>query len=122
MTRRLSGFKPTGHLQLGNYIGAIRPVVEQQHQTETVALVADLHALTVEHHPARVRALSREVATVLLAAGVDPGRTLCYLQSHVREHTELHYLLECVTGYGEAHRMVQFKEKAGQHTRLSLLT
>jgi tryptophanyl-tRNA synthetase len=127
MTRRLSGFKPTGHLHLGNYLGAIRPVVDAQHRTESVAMVADLHALTVEHHPARVRALSREVASVLLAAGVDPRRALCYLQSHVPEHAEMHYLLECATGYGEAHRMIQFKERAGQqtngqHTRLSLLT
>jgi len=122
MTRRLSGFKPTGHLHLGNYLGAIRPVVDQQHHIDTVAMVVDLHALTVEHHPARVRALSREGATGLLAAGVDPDRALCYLQSHVPEHTELHYLLECATGYGEAHRMIQFKEKGGPHARLSLLT
>jgi tryptophanyl-tRNA synthetase len=122
MPRQLSGFKPTGHLHIGNYFGAIRPVVDAQHQTDTVAMVADLHALTVEHHPARVRALTREVATMLLAAGVDPQRALCYLQSHVPEHTELHYLLECATSYGEAHRMIQFKEKASAHTRLSLLT
>jgi tryptophanyl-tRNA synthetase len=122
MTRRLSGFKPTGHLHLGNYLGAIRPVVDQQYQTDTVAMIADLHALTVEHHPVRVRALSREVLAGLLAAGVDPQRALCYLQSHVPEVTELHYLLECATGVGEAQRMIQFKEKSGQHTRLSLLT
>jgi tryptophanyl-tRNA synthetase len=124
MTRRLSGFKPTGHLHLGNYFGAIRPVVEAQYTTESIATVADLHALTVEHHPARVRALSREVAGLLLAAGVDAERCTCYLQSHVPEHTELHYLLECATGYGEAQRMIQFKEKAGrqEQVRLSLLT
>ncbi len=120
MPRRLSGFKPTGHLHLGNLLGAIRPAI----QDEAVILIVDLHALTVEHDPARVRELTREVATVLLAAGVDPARNLFYVQSHVPEHTELHYLLECVTSYGEAHRMIQFKEKAATQTqvRLSLLT
>jgi tryptophanyl-tRNA synthetase len=87
-----------------------------------VVAVVDLHALTVTHDPAQVRALTLEAATLLLAAGVDPGTSLLYVQSHVPEHTELHYLLECATGYGEAHRMIQFKEKSGAHTRLSLLT
>jgi tryptophanyl-tRNA synthetase len=120
MPRRLSGFKPTGHLHLGNLLGAVRPAIRD----EAVILVADLHALTVEHDPARVRELTREVATLLLAAGVDPARSLFYIQSHVPEHTELHYLLECVTSYGEAHRMIQFKEKAATQTqvRLALLT
>jgi tryptophanyl-tRNA synthetase len=120
MSRRLSGFKPTGHLHLGNLLGAIRPAIEE----ETVILIADLHALTVEHDPATVRELTREAATLLLAAGVDPDRSLCYVQSQVPEHTELHYLLECATSYGEAHRMIQFKEKAAtqEQVRLSLLT
>ena len=124
MSRRLSGFKPTGHLHLGNLLGAIRPSVAAQHETESVIIIADLHALTVEHDPTSVRELTREVATVLLAAGVDPDRGLFYVQSHVPEHTELHYLLECVTSYGEAHRMIQFKEKAAtqEQVRLSLLT
>jgi tryptophanyl-tRNA synthetase len=118
--RRLSGFKPTGHLHLGNLLGAIRPAIEE----DSVILVCDLHALTVEHDPKQVRELTREVATVLLAAGLDPARAPFYVQSHVPEHTELHYLLECATSYGEAHRMIQFKEKAAtqQQVRLSLLT
>ena len=134
MIRRLSGFQPTGHLHLGNYLGAIRPMVAGQRDTEfprrldlrsaqdpgaeSIVFVVDLHALTVEHEPARVRALTIEAATVLMAAGVD---TL-YVQSHLPAHTELHYLLECATGYGEARRMIQFREKSGPHTRLSLLT
>ncbi|HET6213969.1 MAG TPA: tryptophan--tRNA ligase [Micromonosporaceae bacterium] len=121
---RLSGFKPTGHLQLGNYLGAIRPMVASQDRTECVVMIVDLHALTVEHDPVRLPALTREITTVLLAAGVDPDRSTFYLQSHVPEHTELHYLLECATGYGEARRMVQFKERVAgrQRVRLSLLT
>jgi tryptophanyl-tRNA synthetase len=119
---RLSGFKPTGHLQLGNYLGAIRPMVDVQREDPSLVSVVDLHALTVAHDPARVRALTVEVATLLLAAGVDPAVTPLYVQSHVPEHTELHYLLECATGYGEAHRMIQFKEKSTPQSRLSLLT
>jgi len=124
LPRRLSGFKPTGSLQLGNYLGAIRPLVRTQEHTDTVVMVVDLHALTIAHEPAALRALTREVAMVLLAAGVDPRHSTLYVQSGVREHAELHYLLECTAGYGEAHRMIQFKEKsAGQrHVRLSLLT
>jgi tryptophanyl-tRNA synthetase len=124
MLRRISGFKPIGSLHLGNYLGAIRPTIDAQHEAESLVFVADLHALTVEHDPAGLRAQSLEVATVLLAAGLDPARCTLFVQSHVPEHTELHYLLECVTSYGEAHRMIQFKEQAArqQRVRLSLLT
>ncbi|WP_433793835.1 tryptophan--tRNA ligase [Actinoplanes sp. CA-252034] len=123
-TRRLTGFKPTGHLHLGNLLGALRPLLAVQGHTDSIALIADLHAMTMEHDPERVRALTLEQATVMLAAGVDPERTPIVVQSHVPEHTELHYLLECVTGFGEAARMIQFKEKSagGGHVRLSLLT
>jgi tryptophanyl-tRNA synthetase len=124
MHRRFTGFKPTGHLHLGNYLGAIRPTVRAQQRIDTVVSVVDLHAMTVDHDPVRLPFLAREAATLLLAAGVDPGRTICYLQSQVREHLELHYLLECATSYGEAHRMIQFRERAGDRSgsRLSLLT
>ncbi|MET0422967.1 MAG: tryptophan--tRNA ligase [Actinoplanes sp.] len=123
-TRRLTGFQPTGNLHLGNLLGAMRPLVEAQQTTDSIAMIADLHALTVEHDPARLRAATLEVATVLVAAGVDPRRTPIIANSQVPEHTELHYLLECVAGFGEAARMIQFKEKsaAGGPVRLSLLT
>ncbi len=122
--RRISGFKPTGHMHLGNYLGAIRPMVADQASTESIVFIPDLHAMTIEHNPAELHARTLENATLLLAAGVDPALTTVYVQSHVREHAELHYLLECVTSYGEAHRMIQFREKAGSsgHARLSLLT
>ena len=122
--RRLSGFKPTGALQLGNYLGAIRPMVQAQHTIDSVVTIVDLHALTVEHDPQRLRRLTTELLATVLAVGVDPESALCYVQSDVPEHAELHYLLECATGYGEAARMIQFKEKsAGQkQVRLSLLT
>ena len=124
MSRRLTGFTPSGHLHLGNYFGAIRPIIAGQHTTDTLVFVSDLHALTLEHDPAEVRERTLEFATLLLAAGLDPDACLFMVQSHVPEHTELHYLLESVTGYGEAQRMIQFKEKARrqEQVRTSLLT
>ena len=112
LTRRLTGLQPTGNLHLGNLLGAVRPLVENQYQGPTIAMIADLHALTMEHDPARVRAATLELAAVLLAAGVDPAHTAMIAQSQVPEHTELHYLLECVASYGEASRMIQFREKS----------
>ncbi len=134
--RRLSAFKPTGRLHLGNYLGALRPMASAQttvdsdasagsaNVADSVVMIADLHALTEEHNPAQLRQLTSEVLATLLAAGIDPTATLCYVQSDVPEHAELHYLLECATGYGEAARMIQFKERSAtrQHVRLSLLT
>ena len=124
MSRRLTGFTPSGNLHLGNYFGAIRPIIAEQHTTDTVVFISDLHALTLDHDPTEVRERTLEFATLLLAAGLDPDACLFMVQSHVPEHTELHFLLESVTGYGEAQRMIQFKEKARrqQHVRTSLLT
>jgi tryptophanyl-tRNA synthetase len=124
MPRRLTGFTPSGDLHLGNLFGAIAPITADQRTTDTVVFVSDLHALTLEHDPAQVRRRTLEFATLLLAAGADPEACVFLVQSHVPEHAELHYLLECATGYGEAQRMIQFKEKAArqQQVRMSLLT
>ncbi|MEU0483591.1 tryptophan--tRNA ligase [Streptosporangium sp. NPDC006013] len=124
MPRRLTGFTPSGDLHLGNYIGAIAPIIAEQATTDTVVFISDLHSLTLEHDPVEVRRRTLEFATILLAAGADPDACLFLVQSHVPEHTELHYLLECTTGYGEAQRMIQFKEKSGRQNqvRVSLLT
>ncbi|ALO09206.1 Tryptophanyl-tRNA synthetase [Streptomyces venezuelae] len=129
MTRIFSGIKPTGHLTLGNYLGAVRRWVEvDQHGAEALFSVVDLHALTVEHDPGRVRRLSRQAATLLLAAGLDPKHCTLFVQSHVDEHARLSYLLECTATDGELRRMIQYKEKsvlaraAGEGVRLSLLT
>ncbi|WP_329383695.1 tryptophan--tRNA ligase [Streptomyces sp. NBC_01351] len=128
-TRIFSGVKPTGHLTLGNYLGAVRQwVAADQEPDEALFCVVDLHALTVEHDPARVRRLSRQAATVLLAAGLSPAKCTLFVQSHVDEHTRLAYLLECTASDGELRRMIQYKEKAakaqasGEGVRLSLLT
>ncbi|MFI8275378.1 tryptophan--tRNA ligase [Streptomyces sp. NPDC085929] len=129
MTRIFSGIKPSGHLTLGNYLGAVRQwVAADQAPDEALFCVVDLHALTVEHDPARVRRLSRQAATLFLASGLDPEKCTLFLQSHVDEHTRLSYLLECTATDGEMRRMVQYKEKSaqaqasGQGVRLSLLT
>ncbi|MCX4818509.1 tryptophan--tRNA ligase [Streptomyces sp. NBC_01142] len=129
MTRIFSGIKPTGHLTLGNYLGALRRWVEvDQHQADALFSVVDLHALTMEHDPARVRRLSRQAATLMLAAGLDPQRCTLFVQSHVDEHARLSYLLECTATDGELRRMIQYKEKggqaraAGESVRVSLLT
>ncbi|MET9434227.1 tryptophan--tRNA ligase [Streptomyces sp. NPDC006551] len=127
--RIFSGVKPTGHLTLGNYLGAVRQWVEaDQYAADALFSVVDLHALTVEHDPARVRRLSRQAATLLLAAGLDPKLCTVFVQSHVDEHTRLSYLLECTATDGELRRMIQYREKGerardtGQSVRLSLLT
>ncbi|MDF3302994.1 tryptophan--tRNA ligase [Streptomyces tropicalis] len=129
MTRVFSGVKPTGHLTLGNYLGAMRQWAEEdQHRSDALFCVVDLHALTVDHDPARVRRLSRQAATLLLASGLDPERCTVFVQSHVDEHARLSYLLECVATDGEMRRMIQYKEKSvrererGGSVRLSLLT
>jgi tryptophanyl-tRNA synthetase len=129
MTRIFSGVKPTAHLTLGNYLGAIRRWAdEDQHRAESLFCVVDLHALTVEHDPARVQRLTRQAAGLLLAAGLDPQVCTVFVQSHVDEHARLSYVMECVATDGEMRRMIQYKEKAaraqaaGQSVRLSLLT
>ncbi|MEU9788800.1 tryptophan--tRNA ligase [Streptomyces phaeochromogenes] len=129
MKRVFSGVKPTGHLTLGNYLGAMRRwSAVDQHEADALFCIVDLHALTVEHDPGRVRRLSRQAATLLLAAGLDPKLCTVFAQSHVDEHARLSYLLECVATDGEMRRMIQYKEKAavertrGGSVRLSLLT
>jgi tryptophanyl-tRNA synthetase len=99
-------------LHLGNYLGALRQWVDLQEQYETFFFVADLHAITVEHDPVELRARTRATAAQFLAAGVDPDRSAVFLQSHLAEHAQLAWVLGCLTGFGEASRMTQFKEKA----------
>ena len=104
MTRTFSGIKPTGHMTLGNYLGAVKHWVEtgQSQQDQALYCVVDLHALTVDHDPARVRRLSRQAATLLLAAGLDPEVCTLFVQSHVAEHTRLAFLMECTATDGDA--------------------
>jgi tryptophanyl-tRNA synthetase len=112
--RVLSGIRPTGEsFQLGNYIGAVRHWAAMQDENECYFFLADLHALTDVPDPARLRTRTRESVAELLAMGVDPESSAVFAQSHVREHAELGWVLGCLTGFGEASRMTQFKEKGG---------
>ena len=115
----LSGLKPTGPVTLGNYLGALRYWVEDQHEADSFFTVVDLHALTVEHDPAELRALTLEQAQCLIAVGLDPDVCTLFVQSHVHEHTELSWLLECTAAFGELRRMTQFKDKAADQEFVS---
>ncbi|MGI8627689.1 MAG: tryptophan--tRNA ligase, partial [Geodermatophilaceae bacterium] len=113
--RVLSGIQPTADsFHLGNYLGALRHWVALQDSHDAFYCVVDLHALTVEPEPEALRRRTRASAAQLLALGVDPTRSTLFVQSHVRQHTQLTWLLECITGYGEAARMVQFKDKSAK--------
>ncbi len=125
--RVLSGIQPTaGSFHLGNYLGAVRQWVALQESHDAYYMVVDLHAITVPQDPAELRANSRVAAAQLLAAGLDPERCTLFLQSHVPEHTQLSWVVECLTGFGEAARMTQFKDKSAKqgtdHTTVGLFT
>jgi tryptophanyl-tRNA synthetase len=111
--RVLSGIRPTGEsFQLGNYVGAVRHWAAMQDENDCFFFLADLHALTETPEPERLRRRTREAVAELLAMGVDPVRSTVFAQSHVAEHPELAWILGCLTGFGEASRMTQFKEKS----------
>ncbi len=124
MDRVLSGIQPTGVMHLGNYLGAVRFWVADQHRADAFYCVVDLHALTLEHDPAALRAATLRKATELLACGLDPEACTLFVQSHVPAHSELSWLMECTASFGELRRMTQFKDKSeGQEgVRAALLT
>lgn len=113
MIKRLfSGIQPTGNLHLGNYLGAIRSWVSFQAQFDSIFCIVDLHAITVPQDPVTLRAKIREVAALLLAAGIDPERASIFVQSQVSAHAELAWILTCFIPMGWLSRMTQFKEKS----------
>src|SRR3954453_936546 len=110
--RVLSGIQPTADsFHLGNYLGAVRQWVALQDDHDAFYFVPDLHAITVEHDPTTLAARTRNAAAQLLALGLDPERCTLFVQSHVPEHAQLEWVLGCITGFGEASRMTQFKDK-----------
>lgn len=119
MDRVLSGVQPSGDVHLGNLLGAFLAWVDDQRRADSFFCVVDLHALTVTQDPAELRARTLELATILLAVGLDPQVCTLFLQSHVHEHAELAWLLQCTASFGELRRMTQFKEKAEQHEFVS---
>ncbi|WP_144793462.1 tryptophan--tRNA ligase [Kocuria palustris] len=113
--RVLSGVQPSADsLHLGNYVGAIRNWVAMQDSSECVFFVADLHSITVPQDPAELARRTRVTAAQYIAAGIDPERSTLLVQSHMPEHAQLAWVLNCITGYGEAARMTQFKDKSAK--------
>ena len=113
--RVLSGIQPTADsFHFGNYLGALRQWVALQDEHEPFFFIADMHAITVEHDPARLHERVRRAAAQLLAMGVDPARSAVFVQSQVPEHAQLSWVLQCLTGFGEARRMTQFKDKSAK--------
>jgi len=113
--RVFSGIQPTADsFHLGNYLGALRQWVALQDTHDTVYCVVDLHAITVPQDPALLRRRTRTAAAQLFGAGLDPERCIVFVQSQVPEHAELAWVLSCITGFGEASRMIQFKDKAAR--------
>lgn len=110
-----SGIQPTGMPTLGNYLGAIRnwPLLQQEYNC--IYSVVDLHSLTVRQDPAKLREQTRSLMALLLACGIDPEKSLVFVQSHVHTHAGLAWLLSCYTQFGELSRMTQFKDKSAKH-------
>ena len=116
--RIFSGIQPTGRKHLGNYIGAIRQYVEGQERADAIYCIVDLHAISVAYDPAELRERLYDTTAILLAAGLDPARSILFRQSDVREHAELCWLLGAVTAHGDLNRMHQFKEKSAKQREL----
>ena len=113
--RVLSGIQPTADsFHFGNYLGALRQWVSLQDDYEPFFFIADLHAITVEQDPKALRERSLRAAAQLIASGVEPERSAIFLQSHVPAHVQLGWVLQCLTGFGEARRMTQFKDKSAK--------
>ena len=119
MPRVFSGIQPTGEVHLGNLLGALRNWVSDQDTHDCVYCVVDLHALTVPQDPAVLGATSLSLAQKLMAVGLDPDRCTLFVQSHVHEHTELAWMMECTVSYGELSRMTQFKDKSAKAEYIS---
>ncbi len=113
--RILSGIKPTGELTLGSYIGAIKNWVALQDKYDCLYMLADMHAITVRHDPAVLRRRTLEQLAQYIACGLDPQKSILFIQSHVPAHAELGWVLNCYTMVGELNRMTQFKDKAAKH-------
>ncbi len=117
----LSGVQPTGNLHLGNYLGAIKQWVEIQNKYRSLFCIVDLHAITIEQNPEELRKSSLEMVAAYIACGIDPKKSSIFLQSSVRQHSELAWIFSCFTPLGWLKRMTQFKDKAGKHQDNAML-
>jgi tryptophanyl-tRNA synthetase len=114
VTRVLSCIQPTGDVHLGNYLGALQPWVANQHEVDAFHGIVDLHALTVTDTPDVIGAVTLDLAAILFAIGLDPDVATVFVQSHVPEHSQLAWIMECNVSYGELSRMTQFKDKSAR--------
>lgn len=113
--RIFSGIRPTGELHIGNYLGAIKQWLELQEKNEAIFCIVDWHAMTTPYDPKKLQENITDTAITYLAAGLDPEKCIFFIQSRVKEHSELAWLLGTITPLGELERMTQFKEKAKKH-------
>ena len=111
----LSGIQPTGTFTLGNYIGAVRNWTKLQEEYDCIYMIANMHAITVRQDPAALRKNTMDAYALILACGIDPERSIAFIQSHNRCHAELNWVLACSTQFGELSRMTQFKSKSEKH-------
>ncbi len=111
----LSGAQPSGQLTIGNYLGALRQWDRMQDDYDCLYCIVDLHAITVRQEPAALRSASLDSLALYLACGIDPTRSAVFMQSHVPEHSQLAWVLNCYTQFGELSRMTQFKDKSERH-------
>ena len=111
----LSGIQPSGDLHLGNYLGAIKTWVERTDEFDNYYFMADMHTITVRQNPADLRRRTLEQLALYIACGLDPEKNTLFIQSHVPQHAELGWVLECYTMFGELSRMTQFKDKSSKH-------
>ena len=112
--RIFSGIQPSGDLHVGNYLGAIKHLAALQESGETIFCIVDLHAITVPQDPEQLHQRTLDIAKVYLASGIDPARSIVFVQSHVAAHAELGWILNTITGMGELEKMTQFKDKTGK--------
>ncbi|MXP67866.1 tryptophan--tRNA ligase [Pantoea sp. Aalb] len=112
-----SGIQPSGELTIGNYIGALRQWVKMQHNFHCIYCIVDLHAVTVRQNPILLRKATLDTLAIYLACGVNPDKSIIFVQSHVPEHAELSWLLNCYAYFGELNRMTQFKDKAMRYKK-----
>ncbi|QBQ63524.1 tryptophan--tRNA ligase [Actinobacillus indolicus] len=110
-----SGVQPSGELSLGNYLGALRNWVKMQEEYECLFCIVDLHAITVRQDPEALRKATLDTLAIYLACGIDPEKSTIFIQSHVPEHSQLAWILNCYTYFGEMGRMTQFKDKSARH-------
>ncbi|MCB1285622.1 MAG: tryptophan--tRNA ligase, partial [Microthrixaceae bacterium] len=112
MARVFSGIQPTGDIHLGNYLGAVVNWVRDQHVDDSVFCIVDMHAITIPKDPDELRTKTRELGAMLVACGLDPEVCTLFVQSHVPQHAQLGWIMECTVSFGELSRMTQFKDKS----------